>query len=886
MIISFSEYLKENNFNNYDISSLKNYAQCWFRDLMATITSFQNFFPKIFLPVFRRANLKVHDPAILKELDTLLDFTSQKQLSGTDLKKRLIQVSDDYFFRLTKMLTHKSTQFLRNNPIRFAHDFYPFTGNVSGVKMVCRIRLADGSLLKSIQFEAKSMHGTFGEEAKSIRARVVSSQGVCEWLNKALNNLKINIAHSDLIDLGQPHAEDDWFPQFGQQLINKILENKEILLNTFASRHFPISFLIGPRIEFVMSTSPCETCQAYFRALGQALKDRGINIPIVIFSHAPYNTKEPDFAIFIVNQACRYQMLPFQWSNSKVLLKNALALSEKSVGIRLHTDPESINLNQDYRAILILNIFGDALLPSLTRSDVSTILLFIESLIDMHSTNYVMLDWVKYYAHQLLVALPYDFTNTSASVLALPATYKTVDFKFLASYNLSASMRKYAQSIAKVAATKNNALLFFILLKANWPSLLYRSLKRSDAPAMESLKPSPELVACAQEVSSSIFWDLSSAPNEAIYRSTYPDMPDMVCNQEALDFYRHTNSLFSFIHFIEIAAEFQRNILNSMLTHPDTSPLGTENEDYDDENISLLIYQVRAGIYELAFKQDRWDMRILERIFNAFREQRFDPELVEVIKRMKAARAKLVTPVNRIFSREQVVADRQIYYLFVKPSCPDSPPEPIPESVKKESLLLAMEEGIIGPRSIRGWILKDVLDLGNCFYDAVIHQMQLINHPFLADVPAGTLPRDSLRLFIQGADFQDEQWADDKVIDEFAKRFNLILAIVDTLNPDAGFVCYYANEESEVITNAHGEMPLPRVPIIRLAATGNHFLSVLKHPNLARGSINDSFSTIPNFSNCSMTFFKQLHEEYIIENRHKNADIQHTYDKRFGLTLM
>lgn len=198
--------------------------------------------------------------------------------------------------------------------------------------------------------------------------------------------------------------------------------------------------------------------------------------------------------------------------------------------------------------------------------------------------------------------------------------------------------------------------------------------------------------------------------------------------------------------------------------------------------------------------------------------------------------------------------------------------EKIIKETKEESLQEAQAKNIIGPRAIPGWTLQDVEDQGNCFYDGVIHQMQLTNHPFLKEVPEGTLPRDSLRLRIQGVEFKDQEWADDRIFDTLVKEINIILAIVDTRNPEAGFVCYYQGEDGGVITNAHGEMPLPDKPIVRLAATGNHFLSVSAHPNLARGSIHYAFhigSLEYNASQSGSTLFRNVQKEnpvYVKEN--------------------
>ena len=162
------------------------------------------------------------------------------------------------------------------------------------------------------------------------------------------------------------------------------------------------------------------------------------------------------------------------------------------------------------------------------------------------------------------------------------------------------------------------------------------------------------------------------------------------------------------------------------------------------------------------------------------------------------------------------------------------------------SLKEAERKGQIGPRYIPEFTLQEVEDLGNCFYLTVANQMELLNHNFLQNVPAGTDPNNSLRLAVQGGDFRDREWADDTTFDVFVTEFpDVILAVIDTRNPNAGFTCYYINDDGTVITNT-GEDPSLIIPqgkmIIRIAATGNHFMSIKSHPEIDRGLITSSWT--------------------------------------------
>lgn len=154
------------------------------------------------------------------------------------------------------------------------------------------------------------------------------------------------------------------------------------------------------------------------------------------------------------------------------------------------------------------------------------------------------------------------------------------------------------------------------------------------------------------------------------------------------------------------------------------------------------------------------------------------------------------------------------------------------EIAKKQSLKNAEGSGNIGPREIPGWELEDVEDRGNCFYDAVGLQMEKINHSIVLKLAGTTLLRDLLRSMVQGKQFKDQEWADHIQIDSFVKMFDVILAVVDTRIPEVGFT-YYFLKGREVMTKMPGinEILLPQEKqTLKIATTGNHFLSVVNHP--------------------------------------------------------
>jgi hypothetical protein len=195
---------------------------------------------------------------------------------------------------------------------------------------------------------------------------------------------------------------------------------------------------------------------------------------------------------------------------------------------------------------------------------------------------------------------------------------------------------------------------------------------------------------------------------------------------------------------------------------------------------------------------------------------------------------------------------------------------------KKESLTMAQQSGAIGYRSIPHWILQDVEGDGNCLFRAVAHQLQLLQHPFINTVPVGTDVHDILRLRAQGSAFQDRTDADYPDIIALARNLNVIVAIVDTRYPENGFMYHYINQtEHPDFTRDLNTIEIDYMrnrQILRLAFTGNHYLSVIATP-----------SALLEHNHQTLNFLHGFYEGYIEDNRHYDPFIQRAYDSRFGL---
>jgi hypothetical protein len=198
------------------------------------------------------------------------------------------------------------------------------------------------------------------------------------------------------------------------------------------------------------------------------------------------------------------------------------------------------------------------------------------------------------------------------------------------------------------------------------------------------------------------------------------------------------------------------------------------------------------------------------------------------------------------------------------------------EEAKRQSLDHAKKSGIIGPRMVVNWVFHDVDDKGNCFYEATAHQMHQKNIPLFVQI--GTLPRDVLRLHVQGRNFNDRDWADHDEIVKVARSFNLIVAIFKTFEPDLGYSYYYIDDNDEIRLSRDLHDIRRRRHIIELAYTNNHYLSILERPAHINQHIY-SYYRPPCYSQAEASLFSRINTESM------RARQQHEHDKQYGLIL-
>ncbi|HEV2524225.1 MAG TPA: hypothetical protein VGU44_03740, partial [Gammaproteobacteria bacterium] len=155
--------------------------------------------------------------------------------------------------------------------------------------------------------------------------------------------------------------------------------------------------------------------------------------------------------------------------------------------------------------------------------------------------------------------------------------------------------------------------------------------------------------------------------------------------------------------------------------------------------------------------------------------------------------------------------------------------------ILSEAEAIAASKDKIGPKTIPGWELTDVSEIGNCFYEAIALQLQKNDFPIAERFPqtrpenGGTALTDILRRR-STPEFRDRDWAGEEEILAIAREFNIVIAIVDTRSEEPVFQYHLVDWKGKPNrTRDKNELPNGQ-PVIELAYTGNHYLSVTSKP--------------------------------------------------------
>lgn len=173
---------------------------------------------------------------------------------------------------------------------------YPYNSRHAGVSMSAYIVV--GTHQSSTIFGEKVwqshdalQHKALGGNINATYLDINSNLGTSE-LSSDLKNLITNRCKER-----QFHAEDHWFSLHMKEVIKylKAQVNMEQLVlpkEPLDDDIWLAQLFTFPRIEFVMTSSSCEACQAFFSHFRTLLNKKKLFLPIVIYASSPFNANE------------------------------------------------------------------------------------------------------------------------------------------------------------------------------------------------------------------------------------------------------------------------------------------------------------------------------------------------------------------------------------------------------------------------------------------------------------------------------------------------------------------------------------------------------------------------------------------------------------------
>lgn len=650
----FSEYLakKYPRPDQFTLLELQSKANLWFSHILRFLVRLANHYPTKFWKQFgieKNSDEKYFANSTWQSTMEKYYLEVYNVDSYSNANDDFINAMDNFFLFAVSRINSNFSERFYNRPFYKNASFYPFGNVESGVIMVCRVRAHDDSIVYQSE-PVRSYIGASKDEQTNIKRRMAQARkaGGLPFLDKELAKLT-GKKFLDLADTSEPHAEDDFFISTAQELISKLISLKEKgVIDTFASDIVPASLLIGSRVEFIMSTTPCGDCRHYFRALRNILKKNGVDVPILFFTKSHYNEGEPDFSIQSVSFDAIFQFTNFSWcSDSAQIVKRVTP---------------SVNLlSNDYKAILTLNIFGEALLPRLVAKPIiidTFFRAFLEGSTSFRDriTSPYLLDWLKFYYVQVVSSLPYDVRKTTVGQLMSADAYSGDNMSFIRQTYFSVFNLNEFASIVKFANTGENALMFFVRLALQWNDTIYKILKSEGTASLE-LSSFVKIDPLFEKIYCSLFWFLETAP--ASYQENYKqydgELKRIVTNPPVENFEWIVRSYDNALHYAVIAPEQRINVLNGILTHPSTSPLGELNYQLTDEQMSVKIHQVHRAILSLCFdeREEKWNMKKLEDIFMSFHNGELPDELNENMEAQSSSDRKTDVTIRRTFPQSQ-----------------------------------------------------------------------------------------------------------------------------------------------------------------------------------------------------------------------------------------
>lgn len=301
MLCNFSEYLKKNKICPKDLKTLKTNAKLWVTMVTPEILYYQNQLPSE--DVKRLLITPENKNRILNHIN---------KLSNNIELSKFIDSSDKYYNTLINALDCIFQRQFQHNPLEKQKHFYPFNKNHSGVALQFHIVDHSDTIINESIIKSQS---TIGNKKNNSQGPKLTFS---DELKKNLEKTGVNA--QNIIDRRDPHAEDKFFSEHYTTMIDHIVkfstENPGIIRHP--TDELSLTHLSGARVEFILSSSVCGSCQHYFRALRHALNDKKIFIPIVIYAKSVTNRTDMTDSVTYIDMSANYKMQNFSWKETDI----------------------------------------------------------------------------------------------------------------------------------------------------------------------------------------------------------------------------------------------------------------------------------------------------------------------------------------------------------------------------------------------------------------------------------------------------------------------------------------------------------------------------------------------------------------------------------------
>lgn len=290
MTLLFTAYLKKNHIQAQqlcDPQTRNHHINIWLKQLRDAVEQGSTYYPTPYANLGR----------------SFLEFINKHHLqqpwNEENVQRKLFDIDQKTHFFYKKLINY-AIELSKKSPINSVLHPYPYPSRYSGVSMSAYV-------VQETNHHGPEIHGNKYWDADDFLQHKAMGSDIPEIKEKIRTNVNgagVSRPLSARIvqNLSHFHAEEHWF---ATELTNLIEYLKTHRASWVMSKPEDDEIWIQQlkaltRIEFVISSSPCEHCQLLFKDLRRVLNELNLMIPIIIFSNSPTNTAEEDSQIALV----------------------------------------------------------------------------------------------------------------------------------------------------------------------------------------------------------------------------------------------------------------------------------------------------------------------------------------------------------------------------------------------------------------------------------------------------------------------------------------------------------------------------------------------------------------------------------------------------------